>query len=66
MIGYFFINSISVLEGLMNTYTVLMMLYLSRGPLVRGGKLVLLGLLDHLEDQVLKGLQDLLERREFL
>lgn len=50
----------------MNTYSVLMMLYLSRGPLVKGGNLVLLGLLDPLEDQVPRGLQDLPERREFL
>lgn len=43
-----------------------MILDLSRALLVRGGSLVPLGLLDLLEDQVLRGLLDLLERKEFL
>lgn len=43
-----------------------MTLYLSRGLLVRGGKLVLLDLLDLLADQALRGLLGLRERREFL
>lgn len=46
--------------------TVFMLSYLSRGLLVRGDQLVLLDLLDLLADQVLRDLQDLLERKEFL
>lgn len=46
-------------------YTIII-LYLSRGLLVRGGNLVLLGLLDLLEDQVLRDLLDLQERKGFL
>lgn len=42
------------------------MLDLSRVLLVRGASLVPPGLLDLLEDQVLRGLQDLLERKESL
>lgn len=43
-----------------------MTLYLFRGLLVRGDNLVPLDLLDPLVDQALRGLLDLLERREFL
>lgn len=46
--------------------TIMMILDLSRALLVRGGSLVPLGLLDLLEDQVLRGLLGLLERKEFL
>lgn len=46
--------------------TIIMILDLSRALLVRGGNLVPPGLLDLLEDQVLRGLLDLLERKEFL
>lgn len=42
------------------------MLYLSRGRLVRGDKLVPQDLLDLLADQALRGHLDPLERREFL
>lgn len=45
---------------------VFMILYLSRGLLVRGDQLVLLDLLDLLADRAPRGPQDLLERREFL
>ena len=43
-----------------------MIFYLPRGLLVRGDNLVLLDLLDPLADQALRGLLDLLERKEFL
>lgn len=46
--------------------TVFMLLYLSRDLLVRGDQPVPLDLLDLLADQALRGLQDPLERKEFL
>lgn len=44
----------------------IIILYRSRALLVRGGNLVPLGLLDLLEDQVLRGLLDLQEKKVFL
>lgn len=52
--------------GYCQNNTIIVMLDLSRALLVRGGNLVPLGLLDLLEDQVLRGLLDLLERKAFL
>lgn len=56
----------SVVVSFWITVRIIVMLDLSRALLVRGGNLVPLGLLDLLEDQVLRGLLDLLERKAFL